>query len=867
MMSEAVKKLMEIMGYEEGEKLPSMKSLRQHFRKLAVETHPDKGGSNEKFKELYKAYETLGNLIDSQKTGEEDNEEIEARRMFREENFEEVNSASVTLRVNATDAWEDVLKENFGEPKQNSSIASENKGERYNTTFSHDGEECNMTITIYRPKKGAPGKRTILIQAERTKHSFIVPFVDFKFPKLYQEVKKKREPSPSKGRNLRSHKRVSYSDDKEIDESIEELFKLGNKTKFKQPKVEVKKRKCLLCKFTTTTVGILREHTRRSHSETRMLNCNFCETKEEKRSDLMKHMNTHHKQTETCQSNIEREFENGHENANSQRNKSENQTKKENTSNENENFGKFRFQLLEITSQIQEKALTEETEASNTTTSKESTQTTDQSEDNFETDQNVTELIREEKKEEDKIQCQICDLQVPDRQYLVKHIRGSHGINKIGSKIKENNKNFEQCEQSNEKTQSYFIEMTKEKERRILLESSLEIKSMNLKLKTNENEKLKDQITNTNGHVQKEVNDLKNQIEKMKKEHVKKEKTYKSIEKELRQREKDNTKLINELTDENKRLSNENDLYKKLYQEEKDLRVNNVLKGSDGNEYIDYDNLTDDELIDDEDTWTQVKTKKRGKRFNCTKCKFSSINKSEVTKHEETHEKKIQCNHCNFETNNKNEMASHNKIHVQKVFKCVQCDYVANSERNLKIHVKITMNHCISLEETPIENKVKCTKCNKYFKDKNTMQRHTSTEHIEQQQKIQCNLCEFKAANKEVLQKHMRVAMGHRINIVCRFFQRGNCKKGKFCRFEHSTEVMSNKSNDWNQSGRMSNSSFEFNKQCKFYDQCFKFPACGFTHYELCKYQERCFRKDACRFIHLPNSHFLEVNQNRGLFQ
>ena len=65
MVSEEIRNLMEILGYQELSKLPTMKSLRQHFRKLAVERHPDKGGTNEKFKELYKAYETLGNITPS----------------------------------------------------------------------------------------------------------------------------------------------------------------------------------------------------------------------------------------------------------------------------------------------------------------------------------------------------------------------------------------------------------------------------------------------------------------------------------------------------------------------------------------------------------------------------------------------------------------------------------------------------------------------------------------------------------------------------------------------------------------------------------------------------------------------------------
>ena len=92
-VNEETKKLLVVMGFEDENTLPTMKTLRERFRKLAIEKHPDKGGSNEQFKELYSAYEILGKLIASQMThDEEDSEELEARRMFREENWEKNKS-------------------------------------------------------------------------------------------------------------------------------------------------------------------------------------------------------------------------------------------------------------------------------------------------------------------------------------------------------------------------------------------------------------------------------------------------------------------------------------------------------------------------------------------------------------------------------------------------------------------------------------------------------------------------------------------------------------------------------------------------------------------------------------------------------
>ena len=57
-MKEETKNYLRTMAIKETSKLPTLQLLREQFRKLAVEKHPDKGGSNEAFKELYRGYET-----------------------------------------------------------------------------------------------------------------------------------------------------------------------------------------------------------------------------------------------------------------------------------------------------------------------------------------------------------------------------------------------------------------------------------------------------------------------------------------------------------------------------------------------------------------------------------------------------------------------------------------------------------------------------------------------------------------------------------------------------------------------------------------------------------------------------------------
>ena len=198
-----------------------MTKLIKSFIRLAVEKHPDKGGNEEEFKELYNAYETLGKLIEkSTDGGEEDKEEAEARKRFREETWEEVNSASITIKVNSNEGniWEETLKEYFGKPTKNSDVESQNKGEKYSTIFIHEEEECKMFMTIYKPTKKMPDKQTIMVQSEKNQ-AFIVSFVDKIFPKLYKDVKMKVE-NRSKP-HLRSSRKVSYKES-EIDDEMDE---------------------------------------------------------------------------------------------------------------------------------------------------------------------------------------------------------------------------------------------------------------------------------------------------------------------------------------------------------------------------------------------------------------------------------------------------------------------------------------------------------------------------------------------------------------------------------------------------------------------------------------------------------------------
>ena len=76
---------LEILKINTSEEL-TIKYVTLHYKRVAKEKHPDKGGTNEAFKELIGAYEAVGKLNDEKQPEEsDDKEEKEARRRFKEE--------------------------------------------------------------------------------------------------------------------------------------------------------------------------------------------------------------------------------------------------------------------------------------------------------------------------------------------------------------------------------------------------------------------------------------------------------------------------------------------------------------------------------------------------------------------------------------------------------------------------------------------------------------------------------------------------------------------------------------------------------------------------------------------------------------
>ena len=112
-------------------------------------------------------------------------------------------------------------------------------------------------------------------------------------------------------------------------------------------------------------------------------------------------------------------------------------------------------------------------------------------------------------------------------------------------------------------------------------------------------------------------------------------KLNKMKENELLKREKEKGKLINDLVRENEGLKSDKEVFKQLYNE---IKYKVANEKSNNSEFIDYDNLTDnedeehsdDEVVEVKTTYTKPLLRSF---MQCSKCNFKTQNNEDLKKH------------------------------------------------------------------------------------------------------------------------------------------------------------------------------------------------------------------------------------------
>ena len=118
-MDPNVSKWLIILGFLSPDmKYMKMTILSSQWRRMTLSKHPDKpGGSKEEFQELMNAYENLGKIIEQNPPDDlDDQEEVKARKAFRDVNFTTENISSITIHIatNMVKHWEVVLTDKLG---------------------------------------------------------------------------------------------------------------------------------------------------------------------------------------------------------------------------------------------------------------------------------------------------------------------------------------------------------------------------------------------------------------------------------------------------------------------------------------------------------------------------------------------------------------------------------------------------------------------------------------------------------------------------------------------------------------------------------------------------------------------------------
>ena len=151
-MERKVRDALIVLGFDSSAKLPKLKEIRKRFLKLSVVHHPDrnkgKQEATQRFQEILHAYEVAGKACEDIIYDDDDQEDVLARKMFKQFSFSAIKENSTTFTIKTelplNSLWKQVLEANFGPPDDLGS-----HGLKYTAVDKCDSMNARIFITIY----------------------------------------------------------------------------------------------------------------------------------------------------------------------------------------------------------------------------------------------------------------------------------------------------------------------------------------------------------------------------------------------------------------------------------------------------------------------------------------------------------------------------------------------------------------------------------------------------------------------------------------------------------------------------------------------------------------------------------------------
>ena len=183
-MDPHLKAALDTLGFQDIDHVPKLKLIVINFKRLCLKLHPDKNGGTKEanilFQNLMKAYELAGKVAESNACDDSDDEDLIARKMFRQFYFTAVqeNLSSFTIKTEKTlnSLWCQILQASFG-PPDDLGI----HGKKFTVIDTCHNDSVKIFLTIYLTGK-------ILIQAEANRHGLNLHFINDHLESLYAQV-------------------------------------------------------------------------------------------------------------------------------------------------------------------------------------------------------------------------------------------------------------------------------------------------------------------------------------------------------------------------------------------------------------------------------------------------------------------------------------------------------------------------------------------------------------------------------------------------------------------------------------------------------------------------------------------------------